>query len=76
MQERLFADRMAFSILKRSDKSSSFLKWDDLLMLGNSVFTVRNVEIWAVLYNSEVDLLMLRNRVFRLRNVQISVVRF
>ena len=43
---------------------------DDLLMLRNSVFTVRNVEIWAVLYSNEVDLLMLKKRVCRLRIVQ------
>ena len=43
----------------------------DLLMLGESVFTVRNVEIWVVLSSNEVDLLMLRNRVFRLRIVKI-----
>ena len=36
---------MAFSVSKRSDKSSTFLKRDDLLMLRYSVFTLRNVEI-------------------------------
>ena len=37
--------RMAFSVSKRSDKSNTFLKRDDLLMLRYRVFTVRNVEI-------------------------------
>ncbi len=37
--------RMAFSCSKHSDKSSTFLKRDDLLMLRYRVFTVRNVEI-------------------------------
>ena len=45
VQEGLFADRMAFSVSKRSDKSSTFLKRDNLLMLRYRVFTVRNVEI-------------------------------
>ena len=52
----LFADRMAFSRSKLSDKNSIFLKRDDLLMLRYSVFTVRNVEICAVLSSKEVDL--------------------
>ena len=65
--------RMAFSGSKRSDRSSTFLKRDDLLMFRDSVFTVRNVEIWAVLSSNEVNLLMLKNRVFcseTIRNVQ------
>ena len=37
--------RMAFSASKRSDKSSTFLKRHDLLMLRYSVFTLRKVEI-------------------------------
>ncbi len=41
--------RMAFSRSKRSDKSSTFLKWDDLLMLRYYVSTVRNDDILAVL---------------------------
>ncbi len=41
--------RMAFSRSKRSDKSSTFLKRDDLLMLRYNVSTVRNVDILAVL---------------------------
>ncbi len=57
--------RMEFSGSKQSDKSSKILKRDDLLMLRNSVFTVRNVENWAVLSSNDVDLLMLTNRVFR-----------
>ena len=56
--------RMSYSGSKLSDKSSTILKRDDLLMLRNSVFTVRNVEIWAVLSSNEDDLLMLKNRVF------------
>ena len=36
-------------------------------MLRKSVFRVRNLEIWAVLFSNEVDLLMRMNRIFRLR---------
>ena len=39
-------------------------------MLGERVFSVPNVQIWAVVSINEVDLLMLRNRVFRLKNFQ------
>ncbi len=66
--------RMAFLGSKLSDKSSNILKRDDLLMLRNNVFTVRNVEIWAVLSSNEVDLLKLKNRVFRQRNNQKCAV--
>ena len=45
-----------------------------MLMLRNSVFRLRNVEIRAVLSSNEVDLLVLRNRVLRLRKVHICVV--
>ena len=62
--------RMAFSGSKLSDKSSNILKRNDLLMLRNSVFTVRNVENWAVLSSNDVDLPMSTNRVFRKRNGQ------
>ncbi len=57
--------RMAFSVSKRSDKSSTFMKRDDLLLLTYSVFTMRNVEISAVLSSNEVDLLM--HKIFFLR---------
>ncbi len=39
-------------------------------MVRNSVFRVRNVEIWAVLSINEVDLMKLRNRFFMVRNAQ------
>ena len=55
VQMSLFAVRMAFSGSKRSDKSCMILKRDDLLMLRNSVFTVRNVEICAVMTSYEFD---------------------
>ena len=71
---RLFADRLAFSISKLLDKSSNILKSDDLIMLRNSVFTVRNAEIWAVLSSNEVDLLKHKNRLFRQRNDQKCAV--
>ena len=61
----LLVVRTEFSGSKLSDKSSNILKRNDLLMLRNSVFTVRNVENWAVLSSNDVDLLMLTNRVFR-----------
>ena len=56
---------------KRSDKSSTILQECRFARFRNSVFPVRNVEIWAVLSSNNVDLLKLRNRVFSLRNVQI-----
>ena len=62
--------RMTFSGSKHSEMRSNILKRDDLLMLRNSVFTVRNVELWAVLSSNEVDYLMLKNRVFTKRNDQ------
>ena len=65
---------MSLSAAKRSDKNGSILKMDDLLMLRNSVFSVRNVELWAVLSSNEVDLLKFRNRVFRQRNDQKCAV--
>ncbi len=64
--------RIAFSGSKHSDKISTILKRDDLLMLRNSVLTVRNVEIWAVQSRIEVDLLMLKNRVFRQRKYAVQ----
>ena len=48
----------------------------DLLMFSNCVFSVRNVEIWAVLSSNEVDLLLLRNRVFMVRNAEKWAVLF
>ena len=47
--------RMAFSCSKHLDKSSTFLKRDDLLIHRNSVFKVRIVEIWEVLSRNVVD---------------------
>ncbi len=66
--------RIEFSGSKLSDKCSNILKSDDLLMLRNRVFTVRNFVIWAVLSSNDVDLLMLKNRVFRKRNDQKCAV--
>ena len=45
-----------------------------MLILKNSVFRVRNLEIWALLSIYEFELLMLRNRVMRLGNVYMWVV--
>ena len=73
-QVGLFADRMAFSRSKLSDKNSIFLKRDDLLMLRYNVSTVRNVDILAVLSSNYVDLLILKIRVLRQRNDQICAV--
>ena len=66
--------RNAFSGSKGSDKSSTFLKRDDLLMLRYNVSTVRNVDILAVLSSNYVDLLILKIRVLRQRNDQICAV--
>ena len=43
-------------------------------MFKNSGFSVRAVEIYAVLTSNVVDLLMLRNRVVRQRNDQICAM--
>ena len=43
-------------------------------MLRNLIFSLRNIQIWAVPSRNEFDLLMLRNRGFRLRIVQIWTV--
>ena len=76
LQGDLFVDcqEWYFQGAKLKDKSTISCKRVDLLMLRNSVFRVRNVEIWAVLSSNEVDLLMHRNRVFRLRNVEKCAV--
>ena len=42
-----------------------------LLMLRNRLFTLRNVEMWAVPSCMDFDLLIVRNRVFRFPDVQI-----
>ncbi len=64
-KECLFVDSQEWDF-QAADSS----KRVDLLMLRNSVFTVRKVEIWSELSSNEVNLLMLRNRIFRLRIVQ------
>ena len=59
---------------ERMDKSITILKRDDLLMLRKRVFTVRNVDLWAVLSSKEVNLLMLKKSVFWQRNEQKCAV--
>ncbi len=56
-----------FQVSRCSDNCSNNLHEDDLLMLMNRSFRLRNVEICAVLSSNEVDLLILKNRVFRQR---------
>ena len=52
-----FADSQEWDLIQRNVHILAVptCKMDDLLMLSNSVFTVRNVVIWAVLSSNEVD---------------------
>ena len=59
-----------FQVSRLSDNCYTILHEDDLLILKNRSFRLRNFEICAVLSRNEVLLLMLRKRFFWQRNDQ------
>ena len=60
-----------FEAWKRSHMGYSALLCGDLLILKNRVFSLRNVQIWEVLFWKVVVLLIFSNFVSKLQNVQI-----